>query len=102
MSDEEKKQALILYAAYRKDAEGKFHYLGNGEGGIRLFRSQSEVDIFLDENIPPEKRAEIFTHPLAGHIVVPEPEPEQPLVISTLAFDNLPPTVQDQLNAFDF
>lgn len=96
MSDEQK-QALILWVAYQENGDKK-NYLGDGKGNVRLFRNEEAIKAYLQSILTHEQLEATFIHSIAGHIVVPEPEPEQPLVISTLAFDNLPPNTQDQLN----
>jgi hypothetical protein len=97
MSDEEQKQALILWVAYQENGDKK-NYLGDGKGNVRLFRNEESIKEYLQAVLTPEQLEATVIHSIAGHIVVPEPEAEQPLPISTLAFDSLPPTVQDQLN----
>ena len=85
---------LRFFVAYQKGVDNKYNYLGDGQGNIRLFKTQAAIDKFLDDNLPADIRAGVFTHPVNGNFVVPEPEEPKPITIRTLAPQTTPTAME--------
>lgn len=91
---------LEFWVAYQEDA-GLKHYLGNGKGGVRLFKSKEAIDTFLQEHLSQPEIDRTVVHSVTGNFIVPEPEAAiepEPITIKTLHLDTLPPTAEDFLN----
>lgn len=86
---------LVFWVAYQEQGEKK-HYLGDGKGHVRLFKSKAAIEAFLESALTPVELASTIIHSVTGQIVVPEPEPQAPPLISTLIVD-FPPTIHEQL-----
>lgn len=126
-ADPEEENPLLFWAAYQVGTDDKKHYLGNGKGGIRLFKKkdgEGGIEEFLDKNVPADRRHLVHVHQVQGKMAIPltekdieeltpKPAPlpriphvlgslpiETPgLPISTLAVDgNFPPSAVDALN----
>lgn len=93
--------ALTFWVAYFIGADEKYHYLGS-DGKIRLFKTEAELNTFLDDNITKSERAMIYTTSITGLFAVPEPEQENIIMpISTLAPMTMPmPTAMELLNNY--
>lgn len=87
-----------LYAAYKR-AGTQYNYLGDGKGGIRLFKSEQAIRDYLAATMTPEQiAAEVTIHPVDWKIALPEEmlKADAPIPIMSLASD-LPPTAQEIL-----
>lgn len=94
----DKDNPLEFFVAYQIGTDEKLRYLGDGKGGLRLFKTLEGLDTFLDGALSPEQRAKTFTHTIQGQIAVPEIESKHGTVIpiTSLAPDMFP-TAQELL-----
>lgn len=70
---------LLFWAAYMDGTDGKKHYLGNGKGGVRLFKlkdGEDGIEAFLDKVVSAKHRANVHVHQVQGNIVVPVDDPD--------------------------
>lgn len=93
---DEETNPLEFFVAYQPGPDGKCFYLGDGKGNIRLFKTQAGLDTFLDENVSPENRDKIVTHPIQGLIALPEADTKAGALvpIKTLAPNAIPNATQ--------
>lgn len=71
-----------LYAAYLpfidEDGTEKKNYLTNGEGGIRLFKTEEAFREWLEPQMQPENYARVVIHPIEAKLALPaELEPRE-------------------------
>jgi hypothetical protein len=62
---------LIFWVAYRKAGEKK-HYLGNGKGTIRLFKSEEALREYLQPLLSPADYENVVVHSIVGQLALPE------------------------------
>jgi len=86
---------LTFWVCYRIDEAGKYNYLGDGKGHIRLFKSEEALSKFLDENKVDKEN--VFTHAIKGLFAVPEPEIKPEAIKLYSPKVALPPSAQEQL-----
>ena len=98
MSNPQSPEELVFWVAYQPNGELK-NYLGDGQGHIRLFKSEQALRDFITPLLTPEELAKTIIHPVNGNFVVPEPEEKKPLPIHTLALQTMP-TAMELLNNY--
>jgi hypothetical protein len=124
-TDIEEENPLLFWTAYMEGTDGKRHYLGNGNGGHRMFRrryGKGGLEEYLDQNVDPARRHLAIVHNVQGKIDVPVDEKTlqeiqngpthlrpvanvmdrllidiPPIPISTLSRETLPPNAIDLL-----
>lgn len=83
---------LEFWVAYQEGSDGKLHYLGDGKGNLRLFKTQGGLQSFLDKNLTPEQAAVTVMHSIQGKIAIPKADDESGALmpISTLLLPTVP------------
>ena len=97
---------LTFWVAYIPGDGEKKHYLSNGKGGVRVFKTEAAIRDYLKEVLTPEALDNVVIHPVHGEIIVPDDAPASievidasPAPISTLATDTKP-TAQEVLDGY--
>lgn len=92
------KNVLEFFVAYQQVGNQK-RYLGNGKGGVRLFKERENLEAYLREKLTPFDFERTVIHSVTGNFAVPEPDDQRPAMvpITTLFPDNAPPTAEDLL-----
>ena len=93
---------LLLWVAYLPGEGNDKHYLSNGKGGVRVFKTEDAILKHLRENLTPDVFERVVVHTVQGEIVVALEEGTQappdviipvqipPVSIGTLARDSAP------------
>jgi hypothetical protein len=85
-----------LYAAYlpfiAEDGSDKKNYLTNGEGGLRLFKTEQAFREWLEPQMQPENYAKVVIHPIEAKLALPaELEPRENVLKNIGQPDHLAP-----------
>ena len=87
---------LTLWLAYQNGADGLKHYLGDGKGNIRLFKTETALREYLIPLLTPEQMEITVIHHVGVMFAVPEMEQQEQIImpISSLAPHTLPTAIE--------
>lgn len=71
-TETEIKNPLEFWVAYKRDKDNHCHYLGDGRGNIRLFKTKETILEYLGTRLKPEEFKELTIHSIRGTIAIPE------------------------------
>jgi hypothetical protein len=98
METPQSKNPLEFWVAYMPAPDNKRHYLSDGSGHLRIFKTSTSINEYLKSVLKPAELEQVVVHSVEGKIVVPETDivSETPAlsysapVISTLAAPTMP------------
>ena len=68
---------LLFWVAYIPREDGGCNYLGNGKGGIKVFKTESAIRKYVESSVPPEVYETVVFHSTQGMIAIPEEDFER-------------------------
>lgn len=66
---------LTFWVAYLPGENDKKNYLSDGQGHLRVYKTEGAMREFLKANLPPATYEMVIVHSVQGEIVVPDDAP---------------------------
>jgi len=63
---------FVLYVAYVNGEDEKKHYLGDGKGNVRIFKTETLLREHIRPLLSPDKYESVIIHPVICKLAIPE------------------------------